>query len=306
MVKDKSDFRIVANPPKDGSPPLGLRLTKTVRARDESLYVFMMPGLVPNPLKLSIHPTGDIHLEAKGVGRIARVDKETLIESLKSGTLDEPLARFLTPKLRREAAEGFLVPADLVPHTEVKTGEPLADADLSIGTLLESMTKVELDDTTQLSKAIGLLRADGRLPPKTMLMLTTEGSVRPIVFLSLLDAPLTSIPEKLPEGLPFPKTLQGVADGLRKYGGILFTMPDESELREISKVIGLGDLFDGINRLTASLDEPTVEAKVRATWSQIEPAFAAPARAIARAKPLRPLKPSSAPKTRRKRTRPVP
>jgi hypothetical protein len=283
---------------------VGLRLTKTVRGRDESLYLFMLPGVVPNPLKLSIHPTGEIHLKAKRSGLIARLDRDVLIEKVKSGSLDAPLAKFLTPKLTQGAAEGFVIPPDLFPQPRVKAGEPLLDVDFSMERLLEGMTKIELDNLADLPKALALLRSKGQLPPRTMLLLATESSDRPVMFVSLLSGPMTNAPDTLPEGLPFPKTLRSVFDCLRSYGGLLLTMPDENELFELSKVIGLGGLFDAINRFATDLDEPAVAANVRTSVEGIVAGLSVPLRAVVRAKPLRPLNSkgrsgSVSPRTRR-------
>jgi hypothetical protein len=289
MPEDKSDMRIVAKPVDPGSPPVGLRLAKTVRGRDESLYMFMLPGVVPNPLKLSIHPTGEIHLAAKGAGIITRLDADKLIESLKSGSLDSTLSNLLTPNLPREPAEGFVVPPELMPEPGVKEGEPLKDVDLSVERLLEGMTKIDLDDLSRLPEAITWLRQQGRLPLKATILFASKSSDRPTVFVSLLDGPAVTLPEKVPDGLPFPKTLQALLDGLRNYGGLLLTMPDEAKLRNMAKVVGLGDLFEGLDRLSTSLDEPAVEAKLMERWKEIQPGIGGPARALSRAKPLRPL-----------------
>ena len=47
MPEDKSDFCMVAKAPVEGAPPVGLRVSKIVRGKDESLYTFLLPGLVP-------------------------------------------------------------------------------------------------------------------------------------------------------------------------------------------------------------------------------------------------------------------
>jgi hypothetical protein len=290
MPEDKSDMRLVANRPAEGSPPAGLRLLKTVRGNDESLYLLMMPGVTPDPLKLSIHPTGDIHLKARGVGLIARIDRDALFENLKSGTLDATLAKFLTPKLRHEVAEGVIVPPDVFPFPEIKPGEALKDVDFSMDRLAERMTKIELDDLSELPKAIGWLRSEGHLPVRAMLFLASKGSDRPVVFASLMDSVPKDLPERLPEGLPFPKSLQALFDRIRTYGGLLLVIPDEAELLEMARAVGLGDFVEGLNRLGASLGEPAVEAAVRATLEELVTGFQVPVEALVRARPIRPLK----------------
>jgi len=290
MSQDKSDTRLIAAVPAAGERPVGLRLTKTVRGRDDSLYLFMLPGTVPNPLKLSIHPTGEIQLKANDVGLITRLNKDTLIENLKSGALDDMVSRLLSPKLPREPGEGFLVPPGLIPQMQPKSDEPLKDVDFAVGEMLSGLTKVELDDLTELPLAIAWLREQGLLKPRGVLFLASATSDRPVVFINLLDRPAGGLPEKLPDGFPFPKSMQSVLDGLRQYGGLIFTMPDEPELREIAKVIGLDGLFDGLDRLSASLDQPEVESKLRSSLDGFVPAIAGPVKAISKAKPLQPLK----------------
>jgi hypothetical protein len=296
MPEDKSDMRLVAKAPTEGSPPAGLRLMKTVRGRDESLYLLVMPGVVPNPLKLSIHPSGEIHLKAIGAEVIARVDRDQLFENLKSGVLDGPIAKFLNPKLPRVPADGFFVPPDVFDVPKVKAGEPLKDANVSMKRLFETMTKVELDKLSELPKAIQWLRAEGRLPQKGMLFLAPKGSDRPIVFVSLADAPWKHAPEKLPEGLPYPKTFQALLDGLREHGGLLLTMPDENDLRELARMVGLGDFLDGLDWLSKRLDEPSIRTNVSESMEQIVASFVGPLEAVVRGEPLRPLKQSIRPR----------
>jgi hypothetical protein len=291
VAEDKSDFRIVAKSPVAGLPPAGLRITKLVRGKDESMYTFLMPGVVPDPLKLSIHPTGEIQLKTRGVGLITRLNRDELVAGLKSGSLDAALAKFLAPNLEQDGAEGFVLLPDIIPTAIVQPGKPLEDHNLAVGEFFERMTKIQIDDSRELGRAIAVLRQDGLLPPKSAILLATDDSDSPIVFLSLLDAPLSAAPAKLPEGLPMPKTMQALLDSLRLYGGILFTMPDESDLREMARVVGLGDLFDGLARFAAALDQPEVETKVREAMESITEGLAGPMRAVARARPLRPLHP---------------
>jgi hypothetical protein len=299
VPEDKSDFRLVAKAPAAGGPPVGLRISKVVRGKDDSIYTFLLPGVVPNPLKLSVHPSGEIQLKAKGAGLIARLNKDVLIDGLKSGALDAALAAFLTPKLRQERAEGFVLRPDLLATTGLEPTKPLEDHDLELGRLLEGMTKVEIDDTRDIGRAIEVLRNEGLLPCKAMLQLATEGSDRPILFLSLLEKPLTGPPATLPEGLPMPKTMQAFLDSIREYGGILFTMPDESDIQAIAEAVGLGDLLAGLRRFADALDLPEVDVKVRSAIEGVITGFESPIGAVARAEPVRPLQKRRAPRERR-------
>ena len=176
MPEDKSDTRIVAKGPDDGKPLEGLRITKTVRGKDASLYTFLLPGVDPDPLKLSIHPFGEIQLKSRGAGLIARLDKGVLIEGLKSGALDSTLGKFLTPRLAHERAEGFILRPDMFPISETKPDEPLQDVDMPLDAMLAGLTKIEIADTTELAKAIALLRQDGLLPPRTVPAAHDRGS----------------------------------------------------------------------------------------------------------------------------------
>jgi hypothetical protein len=291
VPEDKSDTRIVVKGPGDGEPPDGLRITKTVRGNDASLYTFLLPGIDPDPLKLSIHPFGEIQLKSRGAGLITRLDKGVLIEGLKSGALDSTLGKLLTPRLAHERAEGFILRPDMFPVSESKPDEPLKDVDMPLDAMLAGLTKIEIADTTELAKAMAVLREDGMLPPRTMLLLATEGADKPIVFVSALEKPLEGESLVLPEGSPMPKMMQAVLDSLREYGGILFTMPDEADLREMASLIGLGGLFDGIQRYASRLDEPGIEANVLSVMEQILPVLAGPIRTMARAKPVQPLRP---------------
>jgi hypothetical protein len=299
VPEDKSDFRMVAKAPVEGTPPVGLRVSKIVRGKDESLYTFLLPGLVPDPLKLSVHPWGEIQLKSKAAGLIARLDKARLIEGLKSGELDAAAAKLLTPRLARERAEGFIMRPDMFQPSTVVQGQPLRDQNVSIEELLESMTKIQLDDTSQLPQAITMLREDGLLPTNAILQLVNESSEKSIVFLSVGPPLPDGPPVSLPEGFPLRKTLLALVESLRKYGGLVFTMPDESDLKRMAEALGLGDLLGGIQRFAEALDHPDSEAKIMSAFEEILPGLAGPIRTIARAKPVRPLRAKRAPRVRR-------
>lgn len=289
MPEDKSDFLLVGTIPLNGRKPVGLRVTKVVRGKDESLYTFLLPGTVPDPLKLSIHPTGEIQLKSKRAGLITRLDQEALFDGLASGELDVKIARFLAPKLDHEPGEGFVLSPDLVPTLRALPSEPLKDVEVPVDRLINGLTKVRIGDVSRLHEAIAILRKQNQLPPKATLQLVTESSDKPIVFLSLLERAIEGEPVPIPEGTPFPKTLQAFLDSLRVYGGIVFTMPDEGELRELAKTLGLGDLFDGLSRFAYALDDPDVEQRVRKTVKEIAVGFRGAADRVYQARPLRPL-----------------
>ena len=305
MPKEKSDFRLVADEAKEGEDPAALRLTKTVRGADESTYTFLLPGVVPDPLKLTIHPAGEIQLKSRKAGLITRLNKEVLIQRLLSGSLDDTLARFLTPRLNREAAEGFLLGSELLPLGGAGTSAPLRDVDLSIGRFLDSLTKLQIEDATKIDKAIVRLREDGLLPEKTMLHLVTETTEEPIVFFSVLDRPLGKLPADIPipNEFPFPKSFRALLNSLARYGGILFTMPSEAEIAEMAKVVGLGDLHAGLTRFVDALNEPDVGRHIGGVMGEIVEGLKGPIREVARAKPLRPLR---SPKRTRERRAPPP
>jgi hypothetical protein len=112
VPKDKSDTRIVVKGPGDGKPPEGLRITKTVRGKDASLYTFLLPGVDRDPLKVSIHPLGKIQLKLRGTGMITRLYKGALIEGLESGALDSTSEKFLRPRLGSPSDRRFRISAD--------------------------------------------------------------------------------------------------------------------------------------------------------------------------------------------------
>jgi hypothetical protein len=291
LPKEKSDVRLVAHESKQGAEPAALRLSKTVRGGDQSIYTLLLPGVVPDPLKLSIHPTGEIQLKTQKAGRVARLNMHDLIERLLSGSLDDILALLLSPRLEREAVEGVLFVAGLPALFAGSPDKPLRDIDLSVDKLTAGLTRIRINDATKLGEAMSRLREDGLLPEQAMLLLAPETSDMQIGFVSLLDRPLDPIPTQvpLPEGFPFPKSMRALFYSLAKYGGILFTMPSESEIQEMARVIGLGDFVTGLTRLEEALNEPGVEHKLGQVAREIVQGFTRPLRKVARAKPLRPL-----------------
>jgi hypothetical protein len=292
VPKEKSDFRLVADKAVEGGQPAALRLSKTVRGGDESTYILLLPGVVPDPLKLSIHPSGDVHLQSREAGLITRLDKDTLMQSLLSGSLDDTLARFLTPQLDHEAAEGFVLGPDLLALGLGGADRPLADVNLSIGQLVDGLTKIRIEDMTEVRDAIARLREDGLLPERTLLQLVTERSEKPIAFLNLMGRPLGERPVSVPvpEGFPFPKSFRALLDSLARYGGVLFTLPSEDEIAEMAKVVGLGELLAGLNRFAEVLNTPRVEENVGRVLGEIVEGAEVPLRQVARSKPVRPLR----------------
>lgn len=290
MPEDKSDFRLVGAIPPDGSKPVGLRITKVVRGSDESLYTLLLPGVVPDPLKLSVHPGGEIQLKSWRAGLIARVDQGTITKSFQSGELDMAIAKFLTPKLEHEPAEGFLIGSDLIAVSPSLQNEPLQDRDLSIDQVLASLRKVQIDDVARLPEALGILRHEGLLHPKTVLQLVTENSDKPIHFLSLLEEPVVGERVPIPEETPFRHTMLAMLDSLGTYGGIVFSMPDEGELRELAQIVGLGDIFEGISRFANALQEPDVERHVREVMDEIAAGFHGAVEKISQATTIEPLR----------------
>jgi hypothetical protein len=233
VPKEKSDLRLVAAAAKPGEEAATLRLTKTVRGGDDSTYTILLPGVVPDPLKISIHPNGEIQLKTRGAGLITRLNKEVLIGGLLSRSLDTIVARFLTPKLDGEPAEGFVLGSSpLLGLASRGAEEPLKDIDLSADSFLEGLTKVQIEGTSKLGEALSNLREYRLLPVKSVLLLVTESSEQPIVFLSLCDGPMgASRPDvQFPPEFPFPKSGLALMNSLAIFGGVLFTMPSESEL----------------------------------------------------------------------------
>jgi hypothetical protein len=292
MPEDKSDFRIVGEEVVGGVPPPALRVLKTVRGRDESLYTFLLPGVVPDPLKLSIHPTGEIQLKSRRAGLITRIDREKLLRGLQPGEFDRAFAKFLSPSLMHEAAEGFIAGPNAIPDSTPVLDQPLHDTNVTAGQLLAVLTKVQVDDISELPEVIAALREQGRLPSRATLHLVTRTSDKPIIFLSILDRPLEGVPDTfpIPEGFPFPRVFRALVDSLRLYGGLLFVMPDEADARELAKAAGMENLFDGLARFAEALDDPAVERDVGRVMGQIAVSFAGPIRRVVRAKPLRPLR----------------
>jgi hypothetical protein len=299
VPENKSDFRLRTRRSTGGTPPLELRVSKTVRGSDDSVYTFFLPGMVPNPLKLSAHPFGEIQLKAKGAGLIARLDKDRLIAGLKSGAADSAISKFLNPKLPRARAEGMIMRANKILGPPVLPDAPLEDHDLDIERMLEAMIKVEIADVSKLGQAMSVLREDGLLPPRAMLLLEVDGSRAPIIFLSLLDEPLAGTPGELPVGFPLQKTIRALLDSLRDLGGIVFTQPSEAELLELAGTVGLGDLSGGLRRIADQLDSPDVEARVTELMHELVRSLAGSIDVISRAAPVRPLERTRTPRQSR-------
>lgn len=102
MAPDSRELLVASSP--------RLRVVKSVRGSDSSTYLVPLPGLAPPGFKLSIHPSGRIHVKSRDEGLIAEGSLTLLPDALTDGTFDRIAASLILRPRRQRAVGGVIIP----------------------------------------------------------------------------------------------------------------------------------------------------------------------------------------------------
>ena len=282
MAPDSKELSLVA---RRGLP--GLRVMKTIRGSDSSTYLVPVPGLAPPGFKLSIHPSGDIHVKSRDDGLIAQGNLNRLPTALTDGTLDRLAASLLVRPKRQRALEGVIVPYRWLRRLAEWSGTE----ELRIDEFLTSVQPLELGDSRHLGTNLSLLRGTGYLGPLDIVLLSDRRPESTLSFINVGFAPDIELPpfSEL-RTLPLWRSLTLAFGHLREFGGILLSIPEGQRLVRIANQLGLGDVAKGFATFDQFLDQPGHRAEIENRIEYLQRDFVRPLSSL---NPRRPLRVSS-------------
>jgi len=279
MPTDSKELSLV---PRRGFP--GFRVMKVIRGSDSSTYLVPVPGLAPPSFKLSIHPSGEVHVKSRDAGLIAQGNLNRLPSALIDGTLDRLAASLLVRPMRQRALEGVIIPY----HWLERLSQWSLTEELRVDEFLASAQPLQLGDSRHLSANLSLLRRGGYLGPLDMVLLSDR---RPDSTLSFINIGFTPDVELPPihelRSLPLWRCLTLALGHVREYGGILVSIPEGRRLVRLADQLGLGDVARGFSTFDQLLDQPGHRAEIERRVRFLERDFVGPLAALAPRRPLR-------------------
>jgi len=286
----EQEITVVARASPEEQAPPGLRLLKRVTTSKADTYLVLLPGLAPAGLKIALHPsTGDLHIKARDLGTLGRVNLSTLAEAISSGALDGALAACITAPRPSRSASAILVQPDTLPGFGHGEHDGAANLEFDVERFLDAVVEVQFDDTSEMASHLTWLRLHGHLPVKGIIVFKNEEETGPTVFLNLVprephDLPLLSLPDET----PMRRTIERALEQLRKFGGIFITFPPEEQLRELLDRAGLGQFYQGLKNSLESMDEDSMRNTLEEFMQQFREMAPALVKEFEARAPLRP------------------
>lgn len=262
----------------------GFRVMKSIRGSDSSTYIVPVPGLAPPGFKLSLHPSGEIHVKSRDAGLIAQGNLKRLPTALTDGTFDRLAASLLVRPMRQRSLQGVAVPY----HWLKRLGEWSGMEELRIDEFLTSVRPLELGDSRHLGPSLALLRSSGLLSPLDVVLLSDR---RPESLLSFINVGFVPDIELPPfselRTLPLWRSLTLAFGHLREFGGILLSIPEGQRLVRIANQLGLGDVAKGFATFDQFLDQPGHRAEIENRIEYLQRDFVRPLASLNLRRPLR-------------------
>jgi hypothetical protein len=282
MAPDSKELSLVA---RRGLP--GLRVMKSIQGSDSSTYLVPAPGLALPGFKLSIHPSGEIHVKSRDAGLIAQGDLNRLPDAFTDGTVDRLAASLLVRPMRQRALEGVIVPY----HWLRRFGEWSGTEELRIDEFLTSVQPLELGDSRHLGPNLALLRRAGYLGPLDVVLLSDRRPESTLSFINVGFVPDIELPPISDlRSLPLWRSLTLALAQIRGYGGILVSIPEGRRLARLANQFGLGDVARGFSSFDQLLDQPGYRSEIEQRVRFLERDFVRP---LATLNPRRPLRVST-------------
>lgn len=265
----------------------GLRVMKSIQGSDSSTYLVPAPGLALPGFKLSIHPSGEIHVKSRDAGLIAQGDLNRLPDAFTDGTVDRLAASLLVRPMRQRALEGVIVPY----HWLRRFGEWSGTEELRIDEFLTSVQPLELGDSRHLGPNLALLRRAGYLGPLDVVLLSDRRPESTLSFINVGFVPDIELPPISDlRSLPLWRSLTLALAQIRGYGGILVSIPEGRRLARLANQFGLGDVARGFSSFDQLLDQPGYRSEIEQRVRFLERDFVRP---LATLNPRRPLRVST-------------
>ncbi|HZY70537.1 MAG TPA: hypothetical protein VFF67_06140 [Thermoplasmata archaeon] len=253
---------------------------KTVEGSDRSQYLIPVPGIAPPGLRLSIHPSGTMHVKSRDHGVVARGKTGQFIASVEDGTLDRLVSTMLVRPPRFRAAGCLVVPHEWIAELARSSGS----YEFRIDGFVESVRPVLLGDSRHVASDLRLLRHYGFLRQFDTLFVPDPRPDGTLVFFNVQGVkPVTIPPFEISHDLPFWRSFTLALSHVRRYGGVFVLIPEGKRLQRIADRLGFGDILRGFDFVDEPLKELGVNTELGAQVKAIEEGFIP---AVAGLKPL--------------------
>ncbi len=297
MAPDSKELLLATSP---SSPRL--RVVKSVRGSDSSTYLVPLPGLAPPGFKLSMHPSGEIHVKSRDEGLIAKGSLSRLPDALTDGTFDRLAASLIVRPRRQRAVEGVIIPHEWL----MRLGEWSGSVELRIDQFLTSVQPLELGDSRHLGSNLSLLRMAGYLGLLDVILISDSRPDSTLAFINLglgMGKELARIPDL--KSLPLWRTLTLAVAQIQEFDGIFLMIPEGRRLVRMADRLGLGDIERGFSGIDQLLDRSGQNAEIEQRVKCLERGFVGPLAALNPRRPLRVSKLRQRDTWRRRMERPV-
>lgn len=225
-----------------------LRILKAVDGSDSSSYLIPLPTIAPPGFKLSIHPSGEVHLKSRDLGTVSRgrIDFARLQLMALDGTFDRIFSGLITHPRRTRFLEGVLIPFSWAKKVTNWSG-PL---DLEIDELIHSLIPLRFGDTRHISSHLATMRDTRLLQPFDMIFTSDGRADATLVFVNLCkDARPPKLEIEIPNDIGFRRTLESSISQVRSYGGLFLAFPEGRRLKCLLERVGLRNLVEGFEEL---------------------------------------------------------
>jgi len=243
-----------------------------------------LPGLAPPSFKLSIHPSGELHLKSRDEGLIARGSLNRLPSALTDGTFDRLAASLIVRPRRQRAVEGVIVPYEWLKRLANWSGS----VELRIDEFLRSVQPLALGDSRHLGPNISLLRTAGYLRPLDVVLLSDRRPESTLSFINLGYGVGKQLPTLADlRSFPLWRSLALAIAQIQEFGGIFVIIPEGRRLVRIADRLGLGDVARGFSAIDQFLDQSGQKAQIQQRVECLERGFVRPLAALNPRRPLR-------------------
>jgi hypothetical protein len=252
MAEDKDVTITVTDPARPDAPPRGRKALKLTRsASDGSTYLIPLPGLAPDGLHISQHPSGELHIRTPDRKVDARLDVMAIAAAALSGQLDESFAELLGPPPSGRAAEVTLLPMSRVPPPDPNRRHETVPLEPYLG----SGMVIVLDDTAEMAALIHALASDGTLRVGDCLRIDLSGSDDEIsIFRYVGKVPIEGAAADVPP--QFARFHAAIMRGLRDYQGLFVTYTERVFSQLEKSMPGMKDFAAGLEKMETAAGGP--------------------------------------------------
>jgi hypothetical protein len=247
---------------------------------DGSVYLVPLPGLGPEGLHVSQHPSGEFHLKTKDPALQVKIDVAGFVKAAFSGQLDRVLGSMFRPPPSWRPAKAIILPTSTIPAPNPS----LRREDVAFDDLLENQIVVELEDSADVGALIKKLAADGQLRPGDSLQIEPTNGDDVSMFRYVGPQPTASSEPAAPPSGPLAETMQALGRMLTEFGGVFLTFSADEFERMKREMPEIGEIADGVERMMKSLGSEEEQKRM------LEPFLTTFGPAASRAAAKRPLK----------------